>query len=304
MSTNENDYLKKFYSLLRDNFLREKNLKEKSILISFIETKSSSRNKLLSDSTMPSNLIPNEALLSLLTKKQIQVLGNVGTYAITAKGVWDYEQNFGLVSEETLFSYINEKFFSGASSSSNRDDLDDREAVILFAMIAARAFSEKSLVDLKKDDNVKEKWREVLEKSYDLLTDLHLIRKLKKEDFLRKSGNEHVVSSIFRHNGPAVQKTRGIYVYTGRYGYYLDIFGEDVLSKEKLSYLFWKIFKGSLSSDSADLILQFCKEISSKESIYLYDDIKEHNFSIPMFDYVVKDSLLDSVLSKAKWAKV
>jgi hypothetical protein len=305
MSITEIDYLQKFYRLLKDNFLREKKLKDKSILISFLETKSASRNKLIRDSTMPSNLIPNEILLSLLTKKQIQVLGNLGSYAITAKGVWNIEQSLNLISEDTFLSYINGKFFTGTSTASsfNHGDLDDREMVIVLAMIAARAFSEKSLVDLKKDDGVKAKWQEVLEKSYNLLKDLNAIKKLRKEDFLSKIGNEHVVSSIFRHNGPAVQKTRGIYVYTGKYGYYLDIFKDGVLSKEKLSYLFWKIFKGSLSSDSADLILQFCKDISSKESIYLYD-IKEHNFSNPIFDYVIKDSLLDSVLSKAKWAKV
>ena len=91
MNENKIDYLKKFYNLLRDNLLREKSLKAKSILISFLETRSASRYKLLSNSTIPSNLIPNDILLSLSDKKQIQILGNIGTYTITAKGVWDYE---------------------------------------------------------------------------------------------------------------------------------------------------------------------------------------------------------------------
>ena len=67
--------------------------------------------------------------------------------------------------------------------------------------------------------------------------------------------------------------------------------------------LFWKIFKGALSSDSVDLIIEFCKEISSKESIYLFD-MKEHVFSMPKFDSVIRASLLDSVVSKSKWAKI
>jgi len=301
----ETDYLKKFYDLLRDNLLREKNIKDKSILISFIETRSATRYRLLSNSTLSSSLIPNDILMELLSKKDIQVQGEIGSYAITAKGVWDHETSLGLMNEENLLSYINEKFFTGESSSLNaRGNLDDREAVILFAMIAARAFSEKSTVDLKKNDLVKGKWQEVLDKSYDLLHRLEIVKKAKKEDFLGKTGgNEHIVSSIFRHNNYSVQKTRGIYSYKGNCEYFLDVYKNSELSLENLSYLFWKIFKGTISSDSVDTIIEFCKDISSKESIYLFD-VKEHIFSMPMFDSMIKTSLLDSVLSKEKWAKV
>lgn len=304
MNEAEKDYLKRFYCLLRDNLQREKSLKASSILISFLETRSASRYKLLSNSTIPSHLVPKETLMSLLTKKQIQVLGDIGTYAITAKGAWDYEQDAGLMSEESLLSYINEKFFSGKyPASSIKSDLDDREAVILFAMISARAFSDKSSVDLKKNDIVKEKWQEVLEKSCDLLHKLHAIIKLKKEDFLSKTGNEHVVSSIFRHNNHSVQKTRGIYAYRGNYEYYLDLYRDSSFSQEKLSYLFWKIFKGNISLDSVDSIIEYCNEISRRESIYLFD-MKDHVFSMPTYDSLLRDCLLDSVISKAKWSKV
>jgi hypothetical protein len=303
MSENEEGYLKRFYILLRDNLLREKSLKDKSILVSFLETRSAARYKLINSSTIPSNLIPNDILMSLLTKKEVQVLESVGRYAITAKGVWDYEQSLGLMNEENLLSYINEKFFRGESSQSAKSDLDDREATILLAMIAARAFSEESMVDLKKNDEAKGKWQEVLEKSYDLLSNLQLIKKVRKEDFLRKKGNEHVVNYIFRHNNYSVQKTHGIYTYKGKYEYYLDIGRDSSSPQENLSFLFWKIFKGALSSDSADLIIEFCKEISSRESIYLFD-MKQHVFSMPEFDSVIRASLLDSVVSKSKWAKI
>jgi len=304
MKENEKDYLKKFYCLLRDNLQREKSLKAHSILISFLESRSASRYKLLSSSTISSNLVPNDILMSLLTKREIQVFGNIETYAITGKGVWDYEQDAGLMNEESLLSYINEKFFSGNYPSSNiKTDLDDREAVILLAMIAARTFSEKSAVDLKKNDVVKGKWQEVLDKSYDLLYRLHTIAKLKKEDFLGKTGNEHVVSSIFRHNNHCVQKTRGIYAYRGHYEYYLDLHRDSSFSQEKLSYLFWKIFKGNISLDSVDLIIEYCNKISSRESIYLFD-MKNHIFSMPTYDSLLKDSLFDSIVSKAKWSKV
>jgi len=304
VNESEKDYLKRFYCLLRDNLQREKSLKASSILISFLETRSASRYKLLSNSTITSHLVPKETLMSLLTKKQIQVLGDIGTYAISAQGVWDYEKDMGLVNDESLLSYINEKFFSGKYPESNtKTDLNDREAIILFAMVAARAFSEKSSVDLKKNDVVKGKWQEVLEKSYDMLYKLHAITKLKKEDFLGKTGNEHIVSSIFRHNSHSLQKTRGIYAYKGNYEYYLDLYRDPSFSEEKLSYLFWKIFKGDISMDSVDSIIEYCNGVSRKESIYLFD-MKDHVFSMPIYDSVLKDCLLDSVVSKTKWSKV
>jgi hypothetical protein len=304
MNENEKDYLKKFYSSLRDNLRREKSLKGNSVLISFLETRSASRYKLLSNSTISSALVPNEILMSLLSKNYLQVLGDINTYAMTAKGVWHYELEAEIMNEETLLSYINDKFFVDKSPGANvKSDLDDKEKVILFAMISARAFSQKSSADLKRSDLVKDKWQEVLEKSYDALLGLRSIARLKKVDFLGKTGNEHIASSIFRHNNHMVQKTRGIYAYTGKYEYYLDLYENSVFSSDKLSYLFWKIFKGDISSNSVDSITEFCNRVSSRESIYLFN-MGEHIFSMPTYDALLKDSLLDSIISKAKWAKI
>lgn len=303
MKETENDFLKRFYCLLRDNLQREKSLKANSILISFLESRSASRFKLLSNSTISSSIVPNDILMSLLAKKEIQAFGDLGKYAITAKGVWNCEQSAGIMNEETLLSYMNEKFFIGDYPSSDTGaDLDEKEAVILLTMIAARAFSEKSPVDLKKSDIVKGKWQEILERSYDLLLKLDMITKLNKEEFLGEKGNEHVVTYVFRHNNHSLQKTRGIYAYKGNYEYYLKIAEDSGISVENLSYLFWKIFKGDISLDSVNMILGFCNEISRKESIYLFD-MKDHAFSMPLYDALLKDSLLDSVVSKSKWSR-
>ncbi|MEM2145632.1 MAG: hypothetical protein QW279_09740 [Candidatus Jordarchaeaceae archaeon] len=304
MSEKQQEYLKKFYNLLRDNLLRGKRIREKSVLITLLETRSAMRYKILNNSTITSSLIPEDALVALLAKKEIQIQGDINSYAITAKGVWDYERSLGIINEDSFLYYLNEKYFKNETSLSKvKTELDEREATIIFAMIAARTFSEKSAVNLKKSDDVKEKWKEILERSFELLQRVGVIRRLEKKDFFERKGNEHVVSSIFRHNNYAVQKTHGIYAYKGNYEYFLDLYRDSTLSQEKLSYLFWKIFKGALSGDSISLIVDFCKEISSKESIFLFN-IEEHIFSMPTFDSVIKTSLLDSVISKGKWSMV
>lgn len=304
MNDIEKEYLKRFYNLLRDNLRREKSLKGNSILTSFLETRSASRYKILSDSTILSTSIPSETLLSLLSKNYIQKIGSIDTYAITAKGVWHHELFLGLMNEDTLLSYINNKYFTHNTPLTDvKNDLDDREKVILFAMISARTFSEKSCADLKRKESTKDKWQEVLERSYDLLASLNIISKLKKQDFFVKNGNEHIASSIFRHNNHMVQKTSGIYAYTGKYEYYLKVYNDSMLSKEKLSYLFWKLFKGEITLESIDTITDYCNKISSVDSIYLFN-MKEHIFSLPNYDSVLKDCLLDSVVSKAKWEAI
>ena len=102
MNDKEKRYLKDFYNLLRDNMRRERSLKRNSVLISFFETRSASRFKWLKNSTIHSSLVPNDVLISLLSKGYIQVLSNINTYAITAKGVWVSEQDLEIMNEENL----------------------------------------------------------------------------------------------------------------------------------------------------------------------------------------------------------
>ena len=184
-----------------------------------------------------------------------------------------------------------------------KGDLNDREKIILFMMISTRTFSENSAVDLHKRDTVKDKWREMLERSCNLLDDLNILTKPDKESFLGKKGNIHVVSSIFRHNSQMVQKTRGLYVYTGKYEYYLNLYKNSNLSQDNLSYLFWKVFKDNISSESADRVLQYCNEISREESIFLFD-MSKHVFSMPEYDTIIKDALMDAIISRDKWSEI
>ena len=299
INMSEEDYLGKFYALLHDNLRREGNLRESSILLCFLKTQSASRYRLLRKSTLDSISIPTPVLTSLLTKGLIQCIENIDTYAITAKGVWYIEHASDLVDEESLLEYINDKYFIAKANS----DLTEKEKVILFTMISARTFSEISSVDLKWVDSIKDKWKELLEKTYDKLHSMDLIIKLVKEDFLGQKGNVHVVSNIFRHNNQMVQKTMGIYSYNRKQEYYLDLYKDPTFSQEKLSYLFWKIFRGDISTESVDNIVDFCNDISSKESIYLFD-MGKHLFSMPIYDVRVKDALMDSIISKNIWAKI
>jgi len=294
---NEESYhLNRFYKLLYDNFKNDKKLKNNSIILSFIKTRKSSTFRLLERSVISSNLIPSEILISLLTKGLIQNYDQFNTYIISAKGIWEIEKENDNINYDILISFINKEYFKY-----NEDkDLNDKEKIILFSMISARTFSELSAIDLKKEIFIRDKWKEVMEKAYEFLFN-HSYINLKNDKIFNTTGNVHIVSSILRHNNKMVQKTKGIYSYNRKQEYYLNIYNNNRFNEKALAYLFWKLFNGKMSNKEVNLITKYCNEMSLKNSIYLFD-IKKHIFTMPRYDTKIKDALINSILTKNKWA--
>ncbi|PHP45616.1 hypothetical protein B6V01_003180 [Methanosarcinales archaeon ex4572_44] len=291
-------YLNKFYDTLYTNAELEEKLRNKSLIITFLENTKNTIYKLMSDSSKSSAKIPTNVLNSLLAEGLIQNTDEIDTYTITAKGVWMVENERGTLDEKSLISYINDRYFVY----SNRKPLTEKEKVILFSMIAARTFSKDSSIDLKEDYDGKlaDTWKEIIDESCEKLLELSVISKKTKDTFYGKSGNEHVVSGLFRRNNDLPRKTKGIYTAPGTRKYYLDLYNNSKLSDEKLSYLFWQIFNGKLSETSRKEVINFCNKISNNKSIFIFD-MSKHIFSMPKYDTVIKDCLIDSILSKRKW---
>ena len=291
----ESYHLNRFYRILYENIKKYKKLKDNSIILSFLKTRKASIFRILKRSTMSSNLIPLETLTSLLKKGLIQNYGQFNTYIISAKGVWIIEKENDNMSLDLLFSFFNKEYFNLKIEA----DLNDKEKVILFTMIATRTFSDKSTIDLKKDLIIRDKWKEIMEKTHNFLKTQSYIN-IKKEKLFNTTGNIHIVSSLFRHNNKMVQKTRGIYNYNRKQEYYLDIYKNNIFNDEKLTYLFWKLFDGKISNKEINIITNYCNEISLKDSIYLFN-IKNHIFSMPKYDIKIKDAIINSLLAKNKW---
>lgn len=300
MNENLFHHLNKFYSALYDNLERDRKLKNNSIIISFLKINNTPRYKFLRESSKSSAKVPTDILNSLLSEELIQSTDEIDTYTITAKGIWTVEKEKGILNEEFLISYINKEYFSVGE---NIKPLTEKEKVILFSMIATRTFSETSSIDLKKDTSVLDTWKEILDISCEKLWLMEIISKKTKEDLYSKSGNEHVVSSLFRHNNFLAPKIKKLYYSPGKQKYYLDLYNGSQISQEKLSYLFWQIFNGNLSKESINDITNFCNEISNKMSIFVFD-INNHIFSMPKYDVIIRDCLVDSVISKTKWERI
>lgn len=263
-----------------------------SVLISFLKLNSNNRFRLLTESALPGYKISKEALDELVTKRLIRGTDKLGNYVITAEGVWEIESKNNSLDKSKLLEFLDKSFFSVYNASEK--PLTEKEKVALFAMIAARAFSKDSSVDLKKTALTKDTWQAVLNKSLEKLKSLELVSKLETTDLYKNHGNEHPVSYVFKRINELTKKTRGIYQSPGHQVYYLDIFSDGEITKEKLKHLIKQVLGGQgLSTTTMNELDTFCREVAHKDNIYLFDTDK-HLFAKPKYDEILREALLYS----------
>ncbi|WP_214044009.1 hypothetical protein [Methanomethylovorans sp.] len=289
-------YLNKFYSRLYDNIERSSTkIIPKSILISFLNMTSNSRHSLLNKSSILSSEVPKDIFEQMLIERLIRETDEVDRYVLTAKGILEIEQKKDVFNPQMFIQYIDDKFFDVFKDSTK--SLSDKEKIILLSLISARAFSADSPMDLKKSDKTTEIWKEITDSSYDLLSSLDVLKGLKKEDLYGQNSekrNESPVSNLYRHTDALPKKTKGLYNNSlGKQKYYLDVSMDGFLSKEKLSFLFLKIFeKKQLSYLELTDVYDYCNSISFSKSIYLFDPV--HLFSKVEYDQSIREILFFS----------
>lgn len=287
-------YLKMFYDNLYERMLMENKLKNDSILLSFLEVKSNVRYRLLESASILSNKLPALILANLSRDLLIRPSDELNKYTITAKGVWVIEQNNRDITKEKIIEYIDHKFFDVYLGNKT---LTDREKVILFSMVSARTFSEKSPIDLKRDEYALDAWKRIIDKCYEKLHGMKLVKNMNQEKLYGKKGNEHIVSNLIRHTDSLPKKTKGIYKAAGKQKYYLDIYSKDVLSRESLIHILDLVFnsKKDFKIEDINQINNFCSEIAYEEAPYIYD-MEKHIFSSPEYDDVIRRAVKESLL--------
>ncbi|MDY6985637.1 MAG: hypothetical protein SVE93_04450 [Candidatus Thermoplasmatota archaeon] len=288
-------HLEKFYTRLKDNLGKRP---EDSVLIKMLDMKSNRRMNTLQESSFKASELSQSALKDLIDEGYIRMGFEEGSYVITAKGVWLFEKDAGIMDEEALIEAIDEKFFC-FSEDINRK-LNDREKIIILAMIAARAFSQDSIADLM-DKRKVEYWGKIIKESCEKLNSMGIVA-TKVEEIMQQKGNEHPVSNLMRHTDTLPKKTRGMYKALGNQRYYLDLYADSSLSKEKLAYLFWRVFGDKFRLENRNAILEFCNRIAHEECAFIFD-MNKHIFGMPEYDSFVKDAFEWGVINRSMWEK-
>ena len=287
-------YLEILYDILYNNYLLNyKKSKSKSIIILFLDMNSNNRFRLLSQSSLDILSVPPLELNWLKNNNLVRDIDEINKITLTGKGVYIEEKRRIQINEEVLIDCIDDEFFNIFSNVDS--ELIDKEKVILLSMIAARSFSEKSSVDLKKSDKANEIWLEIITKSYELLKRVGAIKNLSVDRLIGeegKKGNESTVSYIFRRTDNLPKLTRKIFTHNGKQKYYLDLFVDNKIKEVGISFLLKKILtKVNITNEVVNEVYSFFREIAHTKDKHLFN-MNDHIFNKFEYDTILKNILL------------
>jgi hypothetical protein len=286
--------LKRLYGSCKDRFQMEEKLREGSVFLSCLEVKNNVRFKLLNEAAVESFRIETGVLADLVAEGLVRQSANASSLTLTAKGIWDVEKSQGIIDEARLVEYLDQKHFDLFGGTPK---LTDREKVIILSLIAARAFSKESCVDLHKDDATMDIWQRIIEKSLPALKDLGIAGKLSSDVLLARRGNEHPVSDLLRHSDALQRKTKLLFLAPGKQKYYLGLYDGSTIAVDKLGFLFHLIFEDRLDVDDMDKVLALCADVAHNDGILVFDPA-EHPFAKPGVDDKIRESLIRSQVSR------
>jgi predicted transcriptional regulator len=291
--------LRKFYSNFQYSLEVNKKFRHGSAILSSLEIAKTAIFKSLKDSAIESHKIPSDSIAALKENELIRSSDEISKYIITAKGIWFIEKYDKVIDEDKLVKYIDTKVFLGAFE--DVKPLSDEEKIIIFSMLSARAFSNMSTVDMKKDDAVKNIWKELFLNCADKLTEMKIIKIQPGDIFTGKADYEHPMSHFIRHTDKLPRKTKALYRAPGENKYYLDVSFENEIKIFELGYLYWLIFGDKINITQIDELYEFCKQIAYDNCIKLFD-MDKHIFANPKYDESIKNGIRESVISKQKWS--
>lgn len=289
MTETDDENLSHFFALLANNLKKKKiGLKKNSVFITLIEATQSNVLQLISNSSIPSHTLSAESISHLLEQKLIKKSDDGRQYVITARGIWAIEKRNNIINEMMLLDYFESKKFSIPIEKT--EELEYREKVIIFSMIAVRAFSKNSWVSIQSQDGLQDYWKEIFDIACQKLVDLKVITEKNKTELYYRSVHDPPAVSLLRRVPGIQPRTKFIYQHDSSLHYWLEMPEPDQEFISKLAWLLSMIFKDKLTFDNFDVIFDFCQEMSQDKSIYVFD-LGKHKFSNPKYDELLKEAI-------------
>jgi len=291
----ENDnlpHLEALYAKLRKTMTEK--LENDSVFLTLIRKDNNPVLRILNDAAVRSSEIPHLVLQDLKDKGYIQDGVVESTYLITARGLWEIEKEKGLLSEHQLVDYFQQKKFDNRYVDARLNDL---EKILVFSMIAARAFSAESCVDLlgERHESVIKGWEQIIISSADFLSGTNIVN-IPKQRVLVKKGNEHPVNFLFQHTDKLPKKTRFYYKALGRQRkYFLDVSERGNISTSKLSNLLVQIFEKKMKYENIQITVDFCRRTAYDFSVAVFEAGLQ-DFADPDCDRIVEEAITKAIL--------
>jgi hypothetical protein len=280
----ENFYLKLDQAVRK---LKKKKTKKKnhSLFLQILQNSHVDNTVILHESAMNCAFIPRVHFSTLLSNHLIREFDEENRYCITGHGIWVVETQNKIIDQNALLDYIDSKYFDKAKEL--REPLQSNHKVILLSMLALRAFSKDSRLDLHGGENMVKALKEVTEESYRLLVQQGIIEE--KETLYGTTDTEPPLTNLYRHTDELRQR-----VYVARSGkkldYYLDLYRNGRLDTELVAYCFRRLIGTPQKSIDFNAFYEFCKKIPKDKSIFIFNTEK-HIFNNPKYDDVLREAI-------------
>jgi len=213
---------------------------------------------------------------------------------LSAKGIWEAEQSKSILDSAGLLAYIDEKWFNCFAESKSAPN--DKEKLILFTLLAARAFSAETGVKLSRKQTHRA-WIELVLSASDFLKSHSIIKDFGIEEALRPAsvgtGLTPVVK-FFRYSEYLPKKTDGIFI-AKQLNYYLDLDSEVAIDKGKLAYLFGLILEEKADFTTAEALGSYCRDRAYDIAVQVLPP-NAPTFASLEFDRLVESALRELVL--------
>lgn len=291
MEKQEIEILENLYEKIRNECLRHKRrIENDSILLTLIIANRNNRYRILNDISIPSAVFPIDLINNLLRKNYIRFTDEGTHITLSGYGIWHLESRKNKTSLEQLIDGIEKEYFVNLFSKIKPIGPDEK--TLIFALLAARSFSNNSAVNLKKNDRIRDSWKIIIDLAHSFLVKHSIIE---DKNIYPKVGNEHPVEAIFRRANYLTANTRKIFSNQGESVYFLDLYRNGEIDIADLNFLFKKVFEDMLNKELMEDIYSFCCSISKEKSLEVFDQLEKHIFGTHEYDELIKESLINIV---------
>ncbi len=213
---------------------------------------------------------------------------------MSARGIWESENIGSKLDLTVLIDFIESKWFNcfvAANTSPN-----DKEKLILFTLLVARAYSEGTSVNLSKD-KTHSAWRDLLVNTSDFLTSNSIISDVGVHEMFESSDGTYLrpLMKFFRYSEYLPKKTGGTFIAKSL-KYYLDLYKNTCIDSNSLTHLFGLVLKGHISYELTSKVADLCRTLAYDVSARVYEP-GETSFASFEYDSIIENSLRDLALT-------
>lgn len=216
---------------------------------------------------------------------------------LSSMGIWEAEQSKGTLDAPRLLAFIDEKWFDLFAESKSLPT--DKEKLVLFTMLAGRAYSAGTAVDLS-SKRAHKPWTELTLASEAFLRDRGIIEDGRVTEALRNEGAGAALPPVvkfYRYTENLPKKTEALYAAKGNNKYYLDLYADGAIEPAKISYLFRLVLGDQADFTLAEAVTDYCRDRAYDIAIRVYPQ-SEPNFASLDYDRLIERAMRDLVLAR------